>query len=78
LVRGIIRGAAFRYGTSNVCPGFINQPGGRFSFENVFTIGLRYQNGGAVIEEHGTCVRWWKGDRQYSSRKQKNFHVLLP
>ena len=78
LVRGIIDDRVFRYGTNYVCSGFINQPAGRFRSENALTVGLRYQSSRAAIEDHGTCMRWWKGDRHYSGRDQKHFHVALP
>ena len=77
LVRGIIRGGAVRYSTSYVCLGFIKQPGGPFSSENALIVGLRYQSGGAVIEDHSICMRRWKGDCQYSGRDQIHFHVVL-
>jgi hypothetical protein len=78
LVRGIINGRTLRSGTSGVGPRFIKQRGGRFVSENALTAGLRHQSGGAVIEDYGTCMRWWNGDRQYSGRDRKHFHVVLP
>ena len=70
-------------GPSGVCSGELSEAGLSATAPVMSAlasslVGTRYQSGGAVIEDHGICMRWWKGDRQYSGRDQKHFHVVLP